>query len=134
LKTSIFGSRSFHLAWCVSMEHAHPSYSHTIFQMPLKHWVMFESKNYAQILHPCVVSFAKVRAKKVWLETRTMESTNMWLETRTMPIGRIHDEFCCERLLKFMPKLGYCVIQNEKIRVRNQALQNVYLKGFNKIF
>ncbi len=99
LKTSISGSRSFHLDGCVSTEHAHPSYSHTTFQMPLKHWVMFDSKNYAQILHPCVVSLLRLKPK------------NVWLETRTMPIGRIHDEFCYERLLKFMPKLGYCVIQ-----------------------
>lgn len=119
LKTSISGSRSFHLDGCISTEHAHPSYSHTTFQMPLKHWVKFEFKNYPQILHPYVVSLLRLEPKDVWLETRTMEPTNMWLETRTMPIGRIHDEFCCKRLLKFMPKLGYYVIQNEKVRVRN---------------
>jgi hypothetical protein len=33
-----------------------------------------------------------------------------------------------------MPKLGYFVIQNEKVRVTNQALWNVYLKGFSRIF
>jgi hypothetical protein len=64
LKTSISGSRSFHLYGCVSTGHAHPSYSHTTLQMPLKHWVMFESKKLCPNLTPMCSLFAKVRAKK----------------------------------------------------------------------
>ncbi len=38
------------------MEHAHPSYAHTIRQMFLTHGVKLKPKLYTQILHQCVIS------------------------------------------------------------------------------
>ncbi len=53
LKTSLIGS---HLDTCSSMEHVPPSYAHIVLKMSLTHWVKFEPKFYAQILHQCTVS------------------------------------------------------------------------------
>jgi hypothetical protein len=44
LKTSLTGSRTFHLDACTPMEHAHPPYAHIVLQMSLTHWVKFKPK------------------------------------------------------------------------------------------
>ncbi len=55
LKTSLTGSRTSHVDACTSFEHTHPSCAHKVLQMSLSHWVKFEPKFNAQIVHQCIV-------------------------------------------------------------------------------
>jgi hypothetical protein len=50
---SLIGSRTSH---ALSMEYAHTQYAHIALEMSFMHWVKFEPKFYAQILHQCVTS------------------------------------------------------------------------------
>jgi hypothetical protein len=55
-KTSLIQSKTSHLDVWTFMECAYPSYAHIVLWMSLTHWIKFEPKIYAQMLHQCIIS------------------------------------------------------------------------------